>query len=90
MTSTHIKTALTDEVGALVHLGNTTIEVSVEIANELAQIIWNVEESGQSFSYTIGGDLADVVFLVGPSTPIVVEFAGGCAPKPRSKVRSGD
>ena len=90
MTSTYIETALTDKAGALVHLGNTTIEVSVEIANDLAEAIGNVVKSGQSFSYTITGDHADVVFLVGPSTPIVVEFASGCAPEPQIDASSGD
>ncbi len=80
MTSASIKVSVSDAAGTVVHIGSQTLEVSVDTAKDIVDTARQVVRTGKPVTYTITGDLCDVVFLIGPSTPLIVEFAPGTAP----------
>ncbi|NHP15303.1 hypothetical protein G8767_17250 [Rhodococcus sp. IC4_135] len=77
-----IKLSDSTEATALIHIGGRTIEVNAETAKDISTRIHRIAQSEDpaSVSYTIRGDLCDVVLLFGPSTPVIIEFAAGTAP----------
>ena len=77
-----IRTAHPDGRGfAYVYLAGQTIEVSVDTGKDIFDTIEHVRETGEPWTYTIPNDFNDVAFLIGPSTPIVIEFPTDTFPR---------